>query len=260
MAILEQLAAHEADEMDLIIDVKGRQNERGRLRAAMLAVDEDRVAVRARIHLLDQEVERPLRKRLVALEDELALLRHARLDTEQLANELARATEQRAIAAAFLDERTPVLDTTIGRPPAGGADWSLADVPVSMLDDAARCCRDLRAGLVGAVDTVVDSELLALRLAGDRPDGMVELDLTDHDPDAVAQVAAFVADVRMIGAVAEQVAARLRLAALRASVDRPSDWRLAAGLRRRHARHALDYSRAVHAALAEVNKLAELNE
>ena len=73
-------------------------------------------------------------------------------------------------------------------------------------------------------------------------------------------MSAFVADVRMIGSAAEQLRERLRLAALRRSVEHPRDWLLGTRLRRRDARHALDRSRAVHAALAELDRLAELTE
>lgn len=261
MAILDELAAHEADEMDLIIDVRNRQRQRRRLRAQLLTVDDDRAGVSARIHLLDPAVERPLRERLMELEDELALLRHARLDAPHVRHELARASEQRATVAAFLDERTPLIDTSVGRAPAGGTDWSLADVPLTMLDDADSSYAVLRAGLVEAVDNVVDSELLVVSTADfGSVHGVADLQLVEHDPDAVAEVSAFVADVRMIGSAAEQLRERLRLAALRRSVEHPRDWLLGTTLRRRDARHALDRSRAVHAALAELDRLAELTE
>ena len=250
MAILDELAAHEADEMDLIIDVRNRQRQRRQLRAEMLTIDEDRVGVRARIHLLDRDVERPLRERLLELEDEVALLRHAQIGAG-IEHELARATEQRATLAGFLDDHTPVVDTTVGRPPAGGVDWSLADVPLKLLDHADRCHTALRAGVVEAVDNIVDSELLVAGQAD------ADFELAEHDPDAVAEVAAFVADVRMIGSAAELLRERLRLAAMRQSTEHPRDWLLGARLRRRDARHALDRSRAVHAALAELAEIAE---
>lgn len=276
-AIFEQLAAHEADEMDLIIDVRNRQRQRLHARAALLTVGEDRVGVRGRIHLLDHDVEQALRERLVGLEDEVALLRHAQIGSSAQ-HELARATEQRATVAAFLDEHTPVIDTTVGRPPAGGADWSLADAPLKLLDDADRCYTSFRAGLVEAVDVIVDSELLVGGVANEphavaqvvvpgvgpviaEGGELAEFELVEHDPEAVAQVAAFVADVRMIGRAAELLTQRLRLAALQQSTGHPRDWLFGARLRRRDARNSLDRSRAVHAALAELAEFnrAELN-
>jgi len=260
MANLDELAAHEADEMDLIIDVRNRQRRRRQLRAELLTADGDRVGVRARIHLLEAEVEHQLRERLTALEDALALLRHAQLDAPHLEHELARVTAQRATAAEFLDERTPVVDTTVGRPPAGGADWSLADVPLAALDVAETSYAALRDGLVEAVDNVVDSELLVVSGGRGPGDDIAELTLVEHDPDAVAQVVAFVTDMRMIGSAADLLRERLRLAALRRSVDNPRGWLLDERMRRRDARNALDRSRAVHAALAELNRAAELTE
>ena len=261
MAIFDELAAHEADEMDLIDDVRNRQRHRRRLRAVLLTVDDgDRVGVRARIHLLEADVERPLRERLTDLEDELALLRHAQLDLPHLERELTRAAAQRATVGEFLDERTPVVDTAVGRPPAGGADWSLADVPLETLEVAERSYAGLRAGLVEAVDNIVDSELLVVGARGGPGDDTTELFLVEHDPDAVAQVAAFVTEVRMIGTASELLRERLRLAALRRSVDNPRDWLLGARLRRRDARNALDRSRAVHSALAELKRVTEIGE
>lgn len=264
-AMLHELAAAEADEMALLSGVRNRQRQRRRLRAALLTVDEDRVGVRARIHLLDPEVEQPLRARLTDLEDELALRRHARLDAPHTAAELARTVEQRDVVVAYLDEHTPVVDITVGRAPAGGADWSLADAPRNIIDQADRCHAELRAGLVEAVDNLVDSELVttgpSARVGSARAAGAIaDLELVEHDPDAVAEVGAFVADVRMIGSAAEQLRERLRLAALRGSVEQPRDWLLGASLRRRDARHALERSRAVHAALAELNRMAQLSE
>ena len=257
MAIFDELAADEADEMDLITDVRNRQRHRRRLRAELLTNEGGRVAVRACLHLLPGDVERPLRQRLRELEDELALLRYT--PNRQL--ELVRVVEQRDALAAFLDEHTPVIVTAVGRAPAGGPDWSLTDVPLPILDAAERHYAALRAALVAAIDNVVDSELLAFSEAEWLPHGdhaeleITELEITEHDPDAVAALQAFVADVRTIGAATNLLRDRLRLAALRGSIENPRDWLLGARLRRRDARNALERSRAIHAALAEVAML-----
>lgn len=260
MAIFDELAADEADEMVLITDVRSRQRHRRRLRAELLVAEGDRVGVQARLHLLAADVERPLRQRLCELEDELALLRYA----PQREPQLTRVAEQRDAVAAFLDQHTPVIAVAVGRAPAGGDDWALTDVPLSILDAADRHYTALRTALVAAVDDVVDSELLAFSETKWSPlVDHAELELTEHDPDAVAAVQAFVADVRTLGAAADLLRVRLRLAALRGSIENPRDWLLGARLRRRDARNALERSRAIHAALAEVAMLdrpAELTQ
>jgi len=263
MAIFDELAAHEADEMDLITDVRNRQRHRRLLRAELLTIEGDRVGVRVRIHLLAADVESPLRQRLRELEDELALLRHAQHDVPNIEVELTRATEQRTTLAAFLDEHTPVVSAMVGRAPAGGDDWSLTDVPLSTLDDADRNYTALRRALVEAVDNMVDSELLTTtgraRVFEQAQPALAVLELAEHDVDAVAEVRAFVTDVRMIATAADLLRDRLRLAAMRRSVEHPRDWLLGTRLRRRDARHALERSRAVHAALTELAAIERLN-
>ena len=193
----------------------------------------------------------------------MALLRHAQHDAPNIEAELTRATEQRTTLAAFLDEHTPVVSAMVGRAPAGGDDWSLTDVPLSTLDDADRNYTALRRALVEAVDNVVDSELLTTtgraRVSERAEPELAVLELAEHDVDAVAEVRAFVTDVRMIATAADLLRDRLRLAAMRRSVEHPRDWLLGTRLRRRDARHALERSRAVHAALTELAAIERLN-
>jgi hypothetical protein len=257
MATFDGLEADEADEMAMVLDVRERQSRRRRLRTELLTIEGDRVGVAARIHLLGCAVERELGERLVVLEDELALLRHCPPDASRRDGELARAEQQRTLVHSLIAGGSCAVDTVIGRPPTRGADWSLADLPWALLNEANLYHARLRDELVETVDNIIDADLLVLRTGrAGSPDGIAEFDLAEHDLEAVAQVTAFAVDVEALAAYAEQSHARLRFIALRRSVEHPRDWLLNATLRRREARRALDRSRAVHAALAEIRQIS----
>jgi hypothetical protein len=238
------------DELALALEMRDRQAEQRRLRAQVLTDLGERVEVRCRLHLLDADAEAMLLGRLREFDDRLAVLRHCCDHTDRLAVEARDETHRLQIAlAAQADTVVVELAVAIGRPPRGGADWSLGDVPAAALDDIADAWAALRRDLVRVVDHLVSSDLV--RAVG-ASQGMVDVVLREHDAESVERVRAFIAEVRRLDELAVRCTERVRRIALRSAHAHPRNWLAQNQLRSRQAREALDMVRAVHAARAEL--------
>lgn len=238
------------DELALVMEMRDRQADQRRLRAEVLTDLGERVEVRCRLHLLEADAEAMLLGRMRELDDQLAVMRHCIDRTDHRVVEVRNETHRHQVAlGAQVDTVVVELAVAIGRPPRGGADWSLADVPAAVLDDIADAWAALRCDLVRVVDHLVSSDLA--RSAG-TSGGMVDVVLREHDAESVARVRAFVAEVRRLDDLALRCAERVRRIALRSAHAQPRNWLAQNQLRSRQAREALDVVRAVHAARAEL--------
>ena len=237
-------------ELAQVMEMRERQADQRRLRAALLSDLGERVEVHCRLHLLDADAEAMLLGRLRELDDRLAVMRHCIDRTGHRLTELHDETRRhQAALAAHVETVVVELVVAIGRPPRGGADWSLADVPAPALDNIAKAWAGLRRDLVRVVDHLVSSDLA--RSVG-TSGGMVDVVLREHDAESVAQVRAFVAEVRRLDDLAVRCTERIRRIALRSAYSQPNNWLAQNQLRSRQAREALDVVRAVHAARAEL--------
>jgi len=243
----------DAAELALVIEMRDRQVGQRMLRARVLTEHGEHVHVRARLHLMRPELELVLLTEQQQLDDRLAVLRHCRPGTDQRFSDLyAQTQQQRAVVADRLQTGVIEVDVALGRPPRRGADWSLSDLPSSVIDDVCRAWAAMRRDLVGAVDHLVASDLV--RLVASSGD-VADVVLVVHDDESVARVRAFAAEVRRIEVMARRSGERLRSQALRSAHAQPRTWLAQNQLRSRQARDALDTVRAVHAALAEVRAL-----
>lgn len=239
-------------ELALTIEMRERQADQRRLRAALRPDLGERVRVRARLHLLPADHEATRRAVLDELDDRLAVLRHCHGTVEGSDDAIAEVAQRRAALRARFDDVVIELDVTIGLPPRHGPDWALTDVPRRAVDDVNRAWTALRADLVHAVDHLVASDLVTV---GGTSAGFVDLVMREHDADAVARVRAFADEVVGLQRLEQRCTERLRHIALRAAHSEPRSWLAANQLRSRQARDALDLVRAVHAARAELDRV-----
>jgi hypothetical protein len=237
------------DEVSSYMEARRRRVDRIGVRAALLRMSGDRVAVAARLHLLPPEVEHELRQQLAALDDRLAVLRHCDpavdprcLDMHEHASMLrARVADQ---LAAFVCD----VDVAIGAAPGSGHDWTSRCLPPETVDSVQREMGELRRMMVDQVDRIADSGLLRLTGGGHR----TECVAVAFDAESVERVRAFAIAVRHLGDEAEQAVLWLRVAALAVSEPEPRRSIALDDARRRQARSDLDLLRARQSALAEL--------
>jgi hypothetical protein len=237
-------------ELALVTEMRDRQSDQRRLRTQLLTDLGERVEVHCRLHLLEPDAEVMLSERLRDLDDRLAIIRHTdAIDRGALTAAHEEALRERAALAARLEDVVSDIAVAIGRPPRGGEDWSLSDVPTTALEDIAAAWAAMRRDLVRLVDLLVESDLV--RAVG-RAEPLIDVVLREHDAESIARVQAFATEVLRLDDLAQLCTERVRRMALRAAHAHPRGWLAQNRLRSRQAREALDMVRAVQAARAEL--------
>lgn len=252
---LEELSSDEHDEIGLITERLATRREQALVRRFLLQQSADRVRVTGRVLLCPADNLRELLAQAAALEDEIAVLRHCSIDDAGIGARRVAIDEQRVVARARLRSASADLDIVVGRPPQGGPTWSRRDLSAAFVDEAERTTASLRDDIVRVVDLLVDSGLL--RVVDDPAPpkkGISVFAPVDHEPASLARISASIAEIERIGQMAQQVADRMELEALR-SADGTRRARVDEAVSRRRALDELDAVRALHDALAEVRAI-----
>lgn len=253
------LSADEHAELDTILDARSRLTARRALRCLLLQTDvSGALRVHCVVHLLDQAVETELRQQLRVLDDRIAVVRHCRLDTDRARQDLRSTETERNVLAGRLDERCRAIDARFRVAPVSGPDWSIADVAPTVTRQVRALHDHLRRAVVRIVDDIVDSDLLELNDPNADHDLGAVVRCADTSDETSARVKAFIAEIDRLAAIDLQATERLRFEALRAPNGTATPWIARQTARRKEALAAIDATRAMHAAIVEVEAACQL--
>src|SRR5829696_6844717 len=141
------LPCDDSDEREVLLEARRRMRDDRELGSAILTIGDGRVTVRCRLHLLEPAAEAAVRRELLRVDSDIALLRHGRDDADGR-DRLHTATHRHGELERELAQSVVELDVTGGPPAVAGGEWTLADLPWNVVDIAHERSAVLRRQLV----------------------------------------------------------------------------------------------------------------
>lgn len=232
--------------------VRRERAEQARLRRSISArTARNSIVIRMRVHLLAEDTETTLRRRLDLAESKLMLLRHSGAADNAA---LRHAEQDRGQLAQQLSEVVFEVAVEVGIAPSGSD--GLQALHRRVRTAALAVAESTKSDAARLLDDTVEARLFALEGVGVRGYEAPDVRVVDDDQESRERARAVVAELRRLAELNDVLLQRVRHDAARRGQGSAV---VGSGPRRTEALAALDWLRSLHAAMAEVETASSLD-